>query len=411
MAPTPIPGEPYTSATPDDQTTSVTTRNTAEAASLVPPPLSDAAPAGLATVAAAGVGASTARDDHKHPLTGVTRSTLLTAKGDIFVASGNNSPGRLGVGADKQLLVADAAAAQGVKWGGPADIGAIAAGIAAQQKVGPGPDPNPVTNTQVNLLVSASRVNPDKLIEQHFVGYSFYSGSPTNAGTFQGGSCEAYCFANGTTDWTQPVLGFEGIGKADGDNSVRTFGNVIGLQGTAAANGVITVAQLTSIRARGPHRDSGTATVNRALSLEIFEPTVGTTRLSLFGIGTHRFRKGAGANTIEIADATDVMRWNFTDAKLTGHASNGTNVRLILDTNDTPADGRIKSHLFGAGKHVSLSNSGAEVFNVSFDGKIAFAAVTTATAPAAGAAGALPAAPVGYMTVTVNGTNRQVAYY
>jgi hypothetical protein len=36
---------------------------------------------------------------------------------------------------------------------------------------------------------------------------------------------------------------------------------------------------------------------------------------------------------------------------------------------------------------------------------------STTTAPAAGAAGALPAAPTGYMTITVNGTPRQVAFY
>lgn len=36
---------------------------------------------------------------------------------------------------------------------------------------------------------------------------------------------------------------------------------------------------------------------------------------------------------------------------------------------------------------------------------------TGTTAPAPGAAGALPAKPAGYMTVTINGTDRQVAYY
>jgi hypothetical protein len=36
---------------------------------------------------------------------------------------------------------------------------------------------------------------------------------------------------------------------------------------------------------------------------------------------------------------------------------------------------------------------------------------TTTTAPAAGGAGALPATPTGYVTIVVNGVNRQVAYY
>lgn len=41
-----------------------------------------------------------------------------------------------------------------------------------------------------------------------------------------------------------------------------------------------------------------------------------------------------------------------------------------------------------------------------------FANATTSTvAPAAGGAGALPATPKGYITVSINGTSQQVAYY
>jgi len=36
---------------------------------------------------------------------------------------------------------------------------------------------------------------------------------------------------------------------------------------------------------------------------------------------------------------------------------------------------------------------------------------TTTTAPGAGGAGALPATPAGYMTVTINGVTRKIAYY
>ncbi|SDJ08199.1 hypothetical protein SAMN05444157_1640 [Frankineae bacterium MT45] len=45
------------------------------------------------------------------------------------------------------------------------------------------------------------------------------------------------------------------------------------------------------------------------------------------------------------------------------------------------------------------------------DGPLSFAPTTVTTAPGAGGAAALPATPAGYMTVTVNGTARQIAYY
>jgi hypothetical protein len=44
-------------------------------------------------------------------------------------------------------------------------------------------------------------------------------------------------------------------------------------------------------------------------------------------------------------------------------------------------------------------------------GTIAISPATTTTAPAAGGAGALPATPAGYMTITIGGVDRKVAYY
>ena len=45
------------------------------------------------------------------------------------------------------------------------------------------------------------------------------------------------------------------------------------------------------------------------------------------------------------------------------------------------------------------------------NGSISLKPTTTTSAPSAGGAGALPATPTGYMTIRVNGTNRQVPYY
>lgn len=49
-------------------------------------------------------------------LAGVVRESLVDDKGDLVTATADNTPARLGVGANNTLLVADSAAATGLKW-------------------------------------------------------------------------------------------------------------------------------------------------------------------------------------------------------------------------------------------------------------------------------------------------------
>lgn len=56
--------------------------------------------------------------------------TIVDAKGDLIVATGADAVSRLAVGANGKVLMADSAAAEGVKWGDPAtgDITSVVAG-------------------------------------------------------------------------------------------------------------------------------------------------------------------------------------------------------------------------------------------------------------------------------------------
>lgn len=47
---------------------------------------------------------------------GAVRNGLVNAKGDLITATADDTPARLGVGANDTLLVADSAAATGLKW-------------------------------------------------------------------------------------------------------------------------------------------------------------------------------------------------------------------------------------------------------------------------------------------------------
>jgi hypothetical protein len=50
---------------------------------------------------------------------GGIQPTILDAKGDLIVATGNDSPNRLAVGANNLVLTADSAQATGLKWAAP----------------------------------------------------------------------------------------------------------------------------------------------------------------------------------------------------------------------------------------------------------------------------------------------------
>jgi len=82
---------------------------------------SSANPVALGT-AAPGTSGTVSRRDHVHPMPSATdvaaiAASLVDAKGDLIVATADNTPARLAVGANNRLLQADSAATPGVKWG------------------------------------------------------------------------------------------------------------------------------------------------------------------------------------------------------------------------------------------------------------------------------------------------------
>ena len=132
------------------------------------------------------------------------------------------------------------------------------------------------------------------------------------------------------------------------------------------------------------------ATGNRALSLSVSLPTFSATGNAAISI----------ANTS--ATAQTPIDFFTNTSTLTGRIRN-----------DSGGDMSYVSFL--TGNHAMYVGGDAGVGILSFQvlsGKVNLAGhTTTTTAPAAGGAGALPATPKGYVTIQINGSNQQIAYY
>lgn len=91
---------------------------------LAPVPASDGALYALKSdVTGSGGGAVSSVNGRTGPVTGLTETSTLTTKGDLYVATAPGTVARLAVGANNSVLTADSATGPGVKWAAvPADV-------------------------------------------------------------------------------------------------------------------------------------------------------------------------------------------------------------------------------------------------------------------------------------------------
>lgn len=95
---------------------------------------------GLPTIPNPGTNAGTYAAGNDARITGALQSSVVTTKGDLLVAAGAASVNRLPVGANAQVLTADSAEPNGVKWAAlpsaGASIGRVIQGIIANTTAG-----------------------------------------------------------------------------------------------------------------------------------------------------------------------------------------------------------------------------------------------------------------------------------
>lgn len=155
---------------------------------------------------------------------------------------------------------------------------------------------------------------------------------------------------------------------------------------------------------------------------------VGSRGIEVLGTGGSSFisaiRFGASANpaTVELyksrnasVGANTIVQSGDAVGAITAYGANGTgydnlaSIQFVVDT--TPGSsgdmpGRISFYCCPDGSVTLQEGARLSAGLWSFRNH-----TTTTTAPSAGGAGALPATPTGYITLNVNGTNRQFAYY
>lgn len=124
---------------------------------------------------------------------GGIQPTLLTTKGDIIVATGNATLVRQGVGSDGQVLTADSAQADGVKWATPSSGGMTLLSTTTLSGSSISLTSIPSTYKNLRIIVRAFkpstdgnlylRVNADSNANRHYhsVSNDIYTGESFNS--------------------------------------------------------------------------------------------------------------------------------------------------------------------------------------------------------------------------------------
>lgn len=264
-----------------------------------------------------------------------------------------------------------------------------------------------------------------------------------NAVTFRGGFSNEASYGSSNPSFLWGANDFVTTGTASGDVAgitefwgrlTETHLNVpgasisdqYGLVGQtnvdSAATGATISGWLASIRATPPSVTATGTTIANAASIYSPGPAAGiaTNTYNIYAGGTVQNYFGGqtvhNSGMIVSGTAGSAVFRSFTP-NVQGTAAGvylgsggGPAVELSDGTNNVRLDnssGTFRVLKAGVSVLFTVDSSG----NAAITGGLSFSPATTATAPTAGGAGALPATPAGYMTVTVGGTARKVAYY
>jgi hypothetical protein len=121
------------------------------------------------------------------------QNAIVDAKGDLIAATANDTPARLAVGTDGQILTADSTAATGIKWAAPAASGALTLiGTTTLSSSGSFNLSNIFSSTYDNYLIIGSEIVGSTA---SFFNFGLRSGSTNATGNYNGGQV-GYTYTN-----------------------------------------------------------------------------------------------------------------------------------------------------------------------------------------------------------------------
>ena len=225
-----------------------------------------------------------------------------------------------------------------------------------------------------------------------------------------------YCGGSANGAQRTRIIGNEVVDAGNGAGSVSAIGCATGIgcdQATIMGNTIrwtLSAATCSGINFNGPNaliegntiiHDSGLAATG-GTGINIPNTGIGTNVAANLIIGNGKCVSGI------------VLGSTVTDCLVTDNRISGTTSNSINNNNATSATNQISGNsgtiTSGAGLTYGAANHFGNRINTN-PANFELSGASGTTAPGAGGAGALPATPLGYLTVQVNGTNRQIAYY
>jgi len=167
---------------------------------------------------------------HTADSVGAIANTLVDAKGDLLTATAADTPARLAVGSNNQVLTADSSTATGLKWATPSGGGKVLQVVTATTSGTNSTSTSTFADTGLSASITPS-ASTSRILVMVSQGHYFNKNGAQAATGLR-------IMRDATSIWTMGTYGWYNISVGAGNTDGRNFGSVIYLDSPSSTSAI-----------------------------------------------------------------------------------------------------------------------------------------------------------------------------